>query len=136
MSPKTLFVFIATLCFVECIVRRQAEEDLSEESDFESSIWDSTVRDKFKFCNTMGSFTASPEQYCDVFNKCCSMQFDPNNGDKCKVKDQRCVPQPNGKAEAVCIHRNCTEMITTTTTTTETPVIEEENTNGLQGEFY
>ncbi|KIH53800.1 hypothetical protein ANCDUO_16059 [Ancylostoma duodenale] len=99
------------------------------------SGWDPTIRDRFESCHSIASFAPTAEQYCKfkAFTMCCSMQFDPNNGDKCQTNEQRCIPLEDGGADAVCIQRNCTELVTTTTTTTPAPIIEEEPINTASG---
>ncbi|VDN28429.1 unnamed protein product [Cylicostephanus goldi] len=54
--------------------------------------WDPTIRDRFESCHSIASFAPTSEQYCKAFTMCCSMQFDPNNGDKCQTNEQRCIP--------------------------------------------
>ncbi|VDO81908.1 unnamed protein product [Heligmosomoides polygyrus] len=99
-------------------------------NDLTLSDWNPTIRDRFESCNSIATFAPTPEQYCKAFIMCCSMQFDPNNGDKCQTNEQRCIPLEvrdssydaiEGGTDAVCIQRNCTELVTTTTTTTTTP---------------
>ncbi|WKY12879.1 hypothetical protein Q1695_004023 [Nippostrongylus brasiliensis] len=117
MVRSLVVITLMATYMVDARLRRQADDD---ESDLTISGWDPTIRDRFKDCDALSSFAPTSEQYCKMFTMCCTMQFDPRNGDKCQVKDERCVPLPEGGADAVCIHRNCTEMITTTTTTTTT----------------
>ncbi|VDO46309.1 unnamed protein product [Haemonchus placei] len=129
-----LFVFVA-ICTIDARMRRQTsdEDDEEEQRDMAVTGWDPTIRDRFESCNSIATFAPTPEQYCKAFIMCCSMQFDPNNGDKCQTNEQRCIPLEDGSYDAVCIQRNCTELVTTTTTTTtpEPIVIEEEvNSSG------
>ncbi|VDM52560.1 unnamed protein product, partial [Angiostrongylus costaricensis] len=61
-------------------------------SDIAVADWDPTIRNRFESCHSIASFAPTSEQYCKAFNMCCSMLFDPNNGDKCQTNEQRCIP--------------------------------------------
>ncbi|CAJ0588023.1 unnamed protein product [Cylicocyclus nassatus] len=102
MSQATVIVTIIVFCVVDARYRRQIESGESY-SDMVIHGWDPTIRDRFESCHSMASF-APTEQYCEAFTTCCSMQFDPNNGDKCQTNEQRCIPLQQGGADAVCIH--------------------------------
>ncbi|ETN85912.1 hypothetical protein NECAME_06157 [Necator americanus] len=128
MSRTVLFFIVIAVYGIDARHRRQFSDE--EQSDLSVSGWDPTIRDRFESCHSIASFAPTSEQYCKAFTMCCSMQFDPNNGDKCQTNEQRCIPLEQGGADAVCIQRNCTELVTTTTTTTTpAPIIEDEPMN-------
>ncbi|KAL6744442.1 hypothetical protein Aduo_017376 [Ancylostoma duodenale] len=129
MFRSLIFVALIVVCAVDARHRRQHPEDPDQGELMTVSGWDPTIRDRFESCHSIASFAPTAEQYCKAFTMCCSMQFDPNNGDKCQTNEQRCIPLEDGGADAVCIQRNCTELVTTTTTTTPAPIIEEEPIN-------
>uniref|UniRef100_A0A0K0DBQ1 Thyroglobulin type-1 domain-containing protein n=1 Tax=Angiostrongylus cantonensis TaxID=6313 RepID=A0A0K0DBQ1_ANGCA len=127
MSQFLIFIAVIVINTIDSRIIRQIEE---EQSDMAVADWDPTIRNRFESCHSIASFAPTSEQYCKAFNMCCSMLFDPNNGDKCQTNEQRCIPLEDGDADAVCIQRNCTELVTTTTTTTtEAPVSEETSLN-------
>lgn len=132
MFRSLLLLSLVSAYMVDARVRRQAED---EQSDLTLSDWNPTIRDRFESCNSIATFAPTPEQYCKAFIMCCSMQFDPNNGDKCQTNEQRCIPLEEGGTDAVCIQRNCTELVTTTTTTTTTPelMVIQEPANSADG---
>lgn len=77
----------------------------------------------------MAQYAPTGDIYCSQFAMCCDQQFDPNNGDKCKVKESECQPTDDGRSGlGTCKYSNCTELITTTTTTT-TPAPQYESIN-------
>uniref|UniRef100_A0A1I7TWY0 Secreted protein n=1 Tax=Caenorhabditis tropicalis TaxID=1561998 RepID=A0A1I7TWY0_9PELO len=91
--------------------------------------WDATVRDQTEFCGTMAQYAPNGGIYCTQFLTCCDRQFDPNNGDKCQVKESECNETDDGRSGVgICKFSNCTELITTTTTTT-TPAPQYESIN-------
>ncbi|CAO4379467.1 unnamed protein product [Caenorhabditis nigoni] len=91
--------------------------------------WDGTVRDQTEFCGTMAQYAPNGEIYCQQFTMCCDRQFDPNNGDRCQIKESDCSPTDDGRTGlGVCKFSNCTELVTTTTTTT-TPAPQYESIN-------
>ncbi|KAE9414647.1 hypothetical protein Angca_000475, partial [Angiostrongylus cantonensis] len=134
MSQFLIFIAVIVINTIDSRIIRQIEE---EQSDMAVADWDPTIRNRFESCHSIASFAPTSEQYCKAFNMCCSMLFDPNNGDKCQTNEQRCIPLEDGDADAVCIQRNCTELVTTTTTTTtEAPVSEETSLNIAGSTFF
>ncbi|KJH53580.1 hypothetical protein DICVIV_00008 [Dictyocaulus viviparus] len=73
--------------------------------------WDPTVRDRFESCHSIASFAPTSEQYCKAFNMCCSMQFDPNNGDKCQTNEQRCIPLEHHNFVKLMLRVRCGELL-------------------------
>ncbi|CAB54299.3 uncharacterized protein CELE_T02E9.5 [Caenorhabditis elegans] len=109
---------VYAIAILAVFVSAQSDED-----------WDATVRDKTEFCGTMAQYAPTGDIYCSQFAMCCDQQFDPNNGDKCKVKESECQPTDDGRSGlGTCKYSNCTELITTTTTTT-TPAPQYESIN-------
>ncbi|EFP06829.1 hypothetical protein CRE_11213 [Caenorhabditis remanei] len=91
--------------------------------------WDPTVRDHAQFCATMAKYAPDGDVYCEHFALCCNNKFDPNNGDKCQVKESECTITDDGRTGVgTCKLFNCTELVTTTTTTTtQAPLYESIN---------
>ncbi|CAI2353778.1 unnamed protein product [Caenorhabditis sp. 36 PRJEB53466] len=105
MNSRIVYAFALLAVFVSA----QTDDD----------VWDPTVRDQTEFCGTMAQYAPDGEIYCKQFSTCCDRQFDPNNGDKCQVKESECSPTDDGRSGlGVCKLSNCTELVTTTTTTT------------------
>ncbi|KAK6757787.1 hypothetical protein RB195_015543 [Necator americanus] len=107
MSRTVLFFIVIAVYGIDARHRRQFSDE--EQSDLSVSGWDPTIRDRFESCHSIASFAPTSEQYCKAFTMCCSMQFDPNNGDKCQTNEQRCIPLEQGGADAVCIQRRANE---------------------------
>ncbi|KAK6051484.1 hypothetical protein COOONC_11011 [Cooperia oncophora] len=95
MSRTFLLFTLAIVCAVDARMRRQTSSEEEEDGPGTMAVtnWDPTIRDRYDSCNSIATFAPTPEQYCKAFVMCCSMQFDPNNGDKCQTNEQRCIPQ-------------------------------------------